>query len=379
MYSSILSRLSRVTVSQKFIPEIDGLRFLAILLVVLFHLRTSVLRFGSFNESEFDGHLLFQILSKGGLGVNLFFAISGFILAKPFLENRLYGGPQVNLKKYFLRRLTRLEPPYIIIMTGLFLIMGVMVSSFSELLPHYLASLIYGHMFIYGTWSTINPVAWSLETEVQFYIVAPLIAYIYFVGNSAFRYVLYLLIIGSHLYLVQISVHQLSEMHLVKSIVYYFSQFFIGFVAADLFLKFQWNTIPKRVGSDILGLLSLVVMFYSYYNPHWYFHLVFCASVLVLFYSVFTGTLLTRVFTNKTVTTIGGMCYTIYLVHYVFIFICVQQLAKFVAGSLTFYSLFSLCVLIVLPVLLIISSLIFYHFEKPFMYSDWFKRFRTSS
>ena len=57
-------------------------------------------------------------------GVELFFAISGFILGIPFASHYLRGVPRVNLRRYFIRRLTRLEPPYII---NLMVLAGILV------------------------------------------------------------------------------------------------------------------------------------------------------------------------------------------------------------------------------------------------------------
>lgn len=111
----------RITSSGSFIPEIDGLRFIAIVSVVLFHL-------SGFLTKKMQNHsgdiltvtILKHILSHGHLGVPLFFIISGFILGLPFAKFFISKGPRINFKKYFFRRLTRLEPPYILTMTVLF-------------------------------------------------------------------------------------------------------------------------------------------------------------------------------------------------------------------------------------------------------------------
>jgi peptidoglycan/LPS O-acetylase OafA/YrhL len=101
----------RITSQKRFIPQIDGLRFVAISSVVLFHLYASLHHGGAVQNSAFDAARL-AMLSKRG--VELFFAISGFILGVPFASSYLQGAPKVKLKQYFLRRLTRLEPPYIL-------------------------------------------------------------------------------------------------------------------------------------------------------------------------------------------------------------------------------------------------------------------------
>ena len=70
-------RLRRITSSGDYIPEIDGLRFVAILSVVLYHLY-------GFLPNSGAGLPLQPAVSHGYRGVNLFYVISGFVLALPF-------------------------------------------------------------------------------------------------------------------------------------------------------------------------------------------------------------------------------------------------------------------------------------------------------
>jgi peptidoglycan/LPS O-acetylase OafA/YrhL len=55
-------------------------------------------------------HLVAEVLDFAAYGVHLFFVLSGFILALPFCK-AARGGGSVDIKKYFWRRVTRLEPP----------------------------------------------------------------------------------------------------------------------------------------------------------------------------------------------------------------------------------------------------------------------------
>ena len=57
-----------------------------------------------------------RVLEHGNYGVQLFFVISGFVLALPFASHYLCQTRAVSLRAYFLRRLTRLEPPYVLSM-----------------------------------------------------------------------------------------------------------------------------------------------------------------------------------------------------------------------------------------------------------------------
>jgi len=137
-------QLRRITSTGRFVPEIDGLRCVAICSVVLYHL---------------GGFLGWRVAEHGYRGVNLFYVISGFILGLPFAAHYLQQKPPVKLRSYFLRRLTRLEPPYLL---SLLICFGGLVwlqgRDWRELLPGLAASAGYVHSLWFGSQSAINPV-----------------------------------------------------------------------------------------------------------------------------------------------------------------------------------------------------------------------------
>src|SRR5690242_3192979 len=134
----LLVRLSRETSSGRFIPEMDGLRFVAIAMVVLFHLNGYLTAKASSPEYASAAHsdLLSHAALVGFHGVELFFMISGFILGLPFAAHHLAGTLPVSLPKYYLRRLTRLEPPYFVIVFALLALSLVMHKPVTALIPH---------------------------------------------------------------------------------------------------------------------------------------------------------------------------------------------------------------------------------------------------
>jgi peptidoglycan/LPS O-acetylase OafA/YrhL len=110
--SVLLDRLRRITRDGTWIPETDGLRFLAIVSVMLFHFSGELQqRSGHLISIEPRYDWLFSMIGNGDRGVRLFFIISGMILAMPFARQYLLQAKKVSLRKYYMRRLTRLEPP----------------------------------------------------------------------------------------------------------------------------------------------------------------------------------------------------------------------------------------------------------------------------
>ena len=64
----------------------------------------------------------------GYFGVQLFFVISGFILALPYLRSADFNAPAPNTRSYYLRRLVRLDPPYIVSLLVAFAVIGLTTS-----------------------------------------------------------------------------------------------------------------------------------------------------------------------------------------------------------------------------------------------------------
>jgi peptidoglycan/LPS O-acetylase OafA/YrhL len=110
----LFNRLRRITRDGLWIPEIDGLRFVAICSVLIFHIHEELrLRSGRIIPIASGFSWMERLVANGDRGVRLFFVISGMILALPFARQFLIGSKPVSLRKYYLRRVTRLEPPYV--------------------------------------------------------------------------------------------------------------------------------------------------------------------------------------------------------------------------------------------------------------------------
>src|ERR1700692_1846026 len=75
---------SAVSIKQKRIPELDGLRGIAVLMVVAFHYVNNQL----INSNTYLGRIFYKLTSVGWVGVDLFFVLSGFLIGTILLNNR---------------------------------------------------------------------------------------------------------------------------------------------------------------------------------------------------------------------------------------------------------------------------------------------------
>ncbi len=151
---------------------IDGLRGIAATTVAIYHL------YGGFrNHAPSDlvdriPWLLDAVLGQGYLGVQVFFVISGFVMAHSL---RRYPLDLRNFGVFALRRSIRLDPPYWLTIWGLFA-MAVVGNHFfdRQAVPvpgplGLLANMAYLDNIVGAT--SVVPIGWTLCLEIQFYVV----------------------------------------------------------------------------------------------------------------------------------------------------------------------------------------------------------------
>lgn len=369
-------KLGRVTSGRKLIGEIDGLRFLAITPVLVQHLSERFERNTSltFAYPPSDTWSAF-VASRGFLGVYIFFVISGFILALPFASHHINNTKKIVLKDYYWRRLTRLEPPFLFWM-GLFFVVFLLVNhaSVKEYLPHFLASITYTHTLIYNTWSPFNPPTWTLEIEIQFYILAPFLANLFFGIEHNLKRRIVLIVTLIVLMLVQQGLEFYAN-PASFTILGHLHYFLLGFLLVDIYLT-DWSEMRRH---RIFDLLALCAGFGLLFSWSWDYGLLsrflVIGSLFLLFYSVFKGVWVNRFVTNSWVAAIGGMCYTIYLIHLPLAELIIRFTKDIrVSSYFTVNLLFQL--MIYLPVVLLISIFGFLMIEKPCMNKDWPSNFK---
>jgi peptidoglycan/LPS O-acetylase OafA/YrhL len=148
----------RATPNVHYMPALDGLRTVAVALVLIHH-------------------LTYTRLPGGRIGVDIFFVLSGFLITGILLREKDTQG-RIDLASFYMRRLLRLMPALAIVVAFSFLF-GLFFRNPAE---NNLGSSIFAITYLmdfvraFSRYSEISPVAhtWSLSVEEHFYLVWPL-------------------------------------------------------------------------------------------------------------------------------------------------------------------------------------------------------------
>ncbi|BDM65159.1 acyltransferase [Shewanella sp. NFH-SH190041] len=294
----------------KFRNDIQILRGYAVLLVVLFHLGLSQIK-------------------SGFLGVDVFFVISGFLMAVLYDHN--------DKKNFFLRRANRLLPAYFvtIIATIIVAIFVVTPFEFQSVIKQSLFASIFSSNI--GYWlensyfskDAFNPLLnlWSLGVEIQFYLIIPLLCFIF----RKIKFSIFVVFVVSlSLCLIILTISPKTSFFMMPLRVW---QFLIGFYIAK-YLSYKGNV--KFTNFSYFGLISLLGLFaipffkvdgesLNILNGHpGVFSIIvsFLTGIILLFGlpQIIEETKIGNIFIS-----IGKYSYSIYLVHFPIIVLFLYQ------------------------------------------------------
>ena len=304
------------------IDSLDGLRGLAVLLVILSH--TSGGKSFLFPHMDFSG--------AGKNGVFLFFVLSSFLLTLPFIKKQGEAKSFNFLLNYFSRRFFRIYPLYFI-----YLLLALATSKLAAIvhygeskgIPFYLTFKDFiEHLFLIQG----KEVTWSIVVEFHYYFVLPFVALAYSVvfKNKLIPSILFTL---GLIVLSQVFWPQHDAVPNDLRLGPYLLIFFMGSLLALLFHKWQEHPLSKNnkviLAIEITGILALLVLiflipsvssfflekkipFNQYHEEFIIFGLLWS---IVLFSSITTRGVIRRFFEYPFLRYLGFISFSAYLLH----------------------------------------------------------------
>jgi peptidoglycan/LPS O-acetylase OafA/YrhL len=310
--------------SKEYNQTLDSLRGISILWVLLHHIPLGLPR-----ALEF-------IRERGDLGVELFFAISGILVTKSIVGTfKKDQSNMASIKEYFVKRASRIFPPFYLTLAVLFVLaflipsLGSKLSSISDILfsfPTYLYN--YAKFFTDGTVPGSFGIFWSLCFEEQFYLLL-LLVFITF-KKEHFNFVFITLILASIATRVYFSIT--PDQYTYNKLQYYthyrLDAILLGSLAVINLERIR-SFITKSSAITILSLIILVigVCNHSYsgeLNRALNYILVslgFTGISIVAFINSPTDKVLNtikKLLNNRLFTATGVISYEIYLTHQIF-------------------------------------------------------------
>ena len=306
--------------AQRRIAELDGLRGVAILLVITFHYVNNQL----INSTHPVGKALSALTSFGWVGVDLFFILSGFLIGSILIRNK---GSKNYFATFYIRRLVRIIPNYYLLLTLFLLILALPFFSNNDFLtgndsvPLWAYFTMVQNFFMASNFNMGNKalsVTWSISIEEQFYIIIPFVIYI--VRKSWLPFILVAIIIMASFMRMQydnwkpayVLLHCRADSLAIGILI---SWLMIQLDLKEVVNKYYHHLIALLFAT--LGAIMFLFMRYSDLGPtkNLLFGIVFGIALILALtrQSTWYGALLR----NKALTWVGTISYSLYLFHFI--------------------------------------------------------------
>ena len=330
--------------------DIEALRGLSVILVILYHFKLS--------------NLDYQIIKGGFIGVDIFFVISGFIITKIIIENEIKN---FSLSYFYERRIKRIIPLLCIVL--IFSILSLfLIFDFFLLNKNIKASLaISAAISNFYFWASavlyqfaeennlINLHFWSLSIEIQFYIFFPLLFVIFRNKEKIIHLIIFFLFVLSYLFVLKnYKIHNVFNFYNSFSRVFEFLSGALIFIYSDLLknkIKEKFHSYIYTLGLIILFLYLQFLQNEGYHPSPYSFVFIIGIGLMIIFNNDISFERIKIGFSY-----IGKISYSLYLWHFPIL----------VVGSYLFAEFTDYKKLILILVCFIISIITYFLIEKKF-------------
>lgn len=333
---------------------LDKWRFFAFLLVFWQHINHLIFQ-NIYKISFLNNVNIESIEYTGGIGVQFFFVLSGFLIT--FLLVREHGlKEKINLKKFYLRRILRIWPLYYLIMfIGIFILPKIL--SDYHFTGDVFKSLIFLNNLDVQNQTMLTGIAWSVAIEEQFYLLWPII-FMFFYRRK-------LIFIAVIIALISIIYNLLNGVNVYFSTLGNTIYLMVGCIGALSFNKFRnwFNFLNNKI---VIRLLTFILILF------FLFRLKFSLIQILILPILFLLFIINEVLKNDNkksslFSNLGKYTYGMYLYHPLVIFIVKTIMDKFLMNyNHDLYFNFLLIVLSLMSTI-IVSIISYNFFERPFL------------
>lgn len=286
-----------------YVPELDGLRGIAVLAVVFYHC-----------EARLRYAPVHRVVEWGWAGVNLFFVLSGFLITGIILDSR--DDPHF-FRNFYARRSLRIWPVYVLLLLLVFTLVPLTFSGFWSAVdqtrhaPWPYLVLFVQNLFVLSLPGTIGP-TWSLAIEEQFYVAwAPLAR---FVRNRNLMIALVLVIIASP-FLRAGNRGTLTPTH---TLIHLDGLAFGSLIAVALRSVSWTQRVFRRIAVSAITVAVPVLAYLLYVGSAFsdsFLALLFAGGLLLALTSSGERHLYNRALTSKPLRFYGRISYGLYMIH----------------------------------------------------------------
>jgi peptidoglycan/LPS O-acetylase OafA/YrhL len=361
-----------------FFPNLNGLRFLAALLVIISHVEME-----SYQAKQ-TTYLNFGVINTiGHLGVTLFFVLSGFLITYLLLaEKEVFG--RINFGAFYMRRIVRIWPLYYaVVVLSLFVLPHFPFFQDPALTPslqeHLGGQTILHLLILPNVAQVLYPAVpylgqtWSIGVEEQFYIVWPILVHFssrYFRNFLLFALGIYVLMQLSW-FLTAPGRHILPETAVtdfIKKFLFFFRIQCMAIGGMFALVLFQnWARALKLLTArpvQVIVWVALVVLIFRGQTFRYFTHEVYGVlfGILVLNLAI-TETSIANL-RHPVLNYLGKISYGLYMLHYIAITVAVWVANKLVPTGIWHHPL---TYLVTLVVAIALAAGSYTYLEMPFL------------
>ena len=347
-------------------PEIDGLRAIAVISVILYHAKIYI------SDVPIISNLFpYNIFSGGFIGVDIFFVISGYLISLIILKE-IYKTGKFSFSFFYERRIRRILPILLLVIFLSILLGWFILTPYDliDLAKSSITSIGFGsNFYFYLTgleyWAEESiPSAllhtWSLSVEEQYYILFPVL--LLFVFKYFKKYLLHSLIF---LFIISLGFAEFGSRNYPDATFYLIHSRFWELICGSLLAYYEIQKGHRNQNeflNKVMPALGIILIFYAIFFYHDKMNhpsiitIVPVLGVTLIIWFADKNDYITNILSTKIFVGVGLISYSLYLWHYpIFNFI---RAGDFIRGEFLYK--------IYLAIFIFLISILSYFFiEKP--------------